>query len=257
MGSAMRRYAGVESRKTPAPITGANGGGRRSGRAPGIEVARPSVGRHGGSCERSKLVGPGLSRGARQGCRRQGLPGMEPGHLRCRRRARSRPEGARTRRRKQTGGPAMAETKPLTAYWMHDVIRISEPLTIGKHAWRLVQYRGSREPLHSSTRRPELAGSSRCPRSSPTTSGGGSTSDSRIGDRPGIGRSTISTMDSIAACRAACASSTTHARGPTRPRPRAPVPRRRTAITRERDPLERPDDNPRAKLPAATQPKGQ
>ena len=37
----------------------------------------------------------------------------------------------------------MAETKPLTAYWMHDVIRISEPLSIGKHAWRLVQYRGS------------------------------------------------------------------------------------------------------------------
>ena len=36
----------------------------------------------------------------------------------------------------------MAETKPLTAYWMHDVIRISEPKTIGKHAWRLVQYRG-------------------------------------------------------------------------------------------------------------------
>ena len=35
----------------------------------------------------------------------------------------------------------MAEPKPLTAYWMHDVIRISEPLTIGKHAWRLVQYR--------------------------------------------------------------------------------------------------------------------
>ena len=28
---------------------------------------------------------------------------------------------------KQTGGPAMAGTKPLTAYWMHDVIRISEP----------------------------------------------------------------------------------------------------------------------------------
>ena len=37
----------------------------------------------------------------------------------------------------------MAETKPLTAYWMHDVVRISEPLTIGRHAWRLVQYRGS------------------------------------------------------------------------------------------------------------------
>ena len=36
----------------------------------------------------------------------------------------------------------MAETKPLTAYWMHDVIRISEPRAIGKHAWRLVQYRG-------------------------------------------------------------------------------------------------------------------
>ena len=34
----------------------------------------------------------------------------------------------------------MAETKPLTAYWMHDVIRISEPLTIGKHAWRLVRW---------------------------------------------------------------------------------------------------------------------
>ena len=35
----------------------------------------------------------------------------------------------------------MAEPKPLTAYWMHDVIRISKPVTIGKHAWRLVQYR--------------------------------------------------------------------------------------------------------------------
>ena len=66
-------------------------------------VARPSVGRHGGSCERSKLVGPGLSRGARQACRRQRPRGMEPGHLLCRRRARSRPQGARTRRRKQTG----------------------------------------------------------------------------------------------------------------------------------------------------------
>ena len=35
----------------------------------------------------------------------------------------------------------MAEPKPLTAYWMHEVIRISEPMTIGKHAWRLMQYR--------------------------------------------------------------------------------------------------------------------
>ena len=51
-------------------------------------------------------------------------------------------------------GPAMAETKPLTAYWMHDVIRISEPLTIGKHAWRLVQYRGlkSRYVIDKATR---------------------------------------------------------------------------------------------------------
>ena len=79
-----------------------------------------------------KLVGPGLSRGARKACRRQRLPGMEPGHLQGRRRARNQPEGARTRRRKQTGGPAMVETKPLTAYWMHDVIRISEPRTIRK-----------------------------------------------------------------------------------------------------------------------------
>ena len=66
-------------------------------------LARPSIGRHGGSCERSKLVGPGLSRGARQACRRQRPRGMEPGHLLCRRRARSRPQGARTRRRQQTG----------------------------------------------------------------------------------------------------------------------------------------------------------
>ena len=42
----------------------------------------------------------------------------------------------------------------------------------------------------------------------------------------------------------------------TRPTPTAPAHRRRTAITRERAPQERPDDNPRAKLPAATQPKG-
>ena len=37
----------------------------------------------------------------------------------------------------------MAETKPLTAYSMHDVIRICEPSATGKQAWRLVQYRGS------------------------------------------------------------------------------------------------------------------
>ena len=41
MGNAVRRNAGVGSRKTPAPITGANGGGRRSGGAPGMEVAAP------------------------------------------------------------------------------------------------------------------------------------------------------------------------------------------------------------------------
>ena len=35
----------------------------------------------------------------------------------------------------------MAEPKPLTAYWMHDVVRISEPMTIGKHVCRLVRYR--------------------------------------------------------------------------------------------------------------------
>ena len=34
----------------------------------------------------------------------------------------------------------MTEPKRLTAYWMKDVIRISEPRTIGKHAWRLVKY---------------------------------------------------------------------------------------------------------------------
>ena len=39
----------------------------------------------------------------------------------------------------------MAETKPLTAYWMHDVIRISEPLTTSENThggWN--QYRSGR-----------------------------------------------------------------------------------------------------------------
>ena len=126
---------GGQVEETADTNPGTDGGDRRSANAPGMEVARPSIGRHGGSCERSKLVGPGLSRGARKACRRQRLPGMEPGHLHGRRRARSRPEGARTAgTSKQVG--AMAETKPLTAYWMHDVIQISEPMTIGKHAWR-------------------------------------------------------------------------------------------------------------------------
>ena len=33
----------------------------------------------------------------------------------------------------------MAETKPLTAYAMHDVLLRSDLLTIGKHAWRIAQ----------------------------------------------------------------------------------------------------------------------
>ena len=35
----------------------------------------------------------------------------------------------------------MAEKIPRNAYWMHDVLRVSEPITIGRHAWRLVHYR--------------------------------------------------------------------------------------------------------------------
>ena len=30
-----------------------------------------------------------------------------------------------------------------SAYWMEDIIRISDPYRIGKHEWRLVQYRGT------------------------------------------------------------------------------------------------------------------
>ena len=37
----------------------------------------------------------------------------------------------------------MPQPKQLTAYWMEEIIRISEPYTIGKHVWRLVQYRGT------------------------------------------------------------------------------------------------------------------
>ena len=91
-------------RRQHEPLNKTSGPGRRPNRwRASRRVARPSVGRHGGSCERSKLVGPGLSRGARQECRRQRLRGMEPRHVVCRRRARSRPEGACTRRHKQTG----------------------------------------------------------------------------------------------------------------------------------------------------------
>lgn len=35
----------------------------------------------------------------------------------------------------------MTENVSLTAYWMHDILQISEPITIDRHAWRLVQYR--------------------------------------------------------------------------------------------------------------------
>ena len=37
----------------------------------------------------------------------------------------------------------MTESKHDSAYWMEDIIRISEPYKIGKHEWRLVQYRGT------------------------------------------------------------------------------------------------------------------
>ena len=43
MDSAVRRYAGVGSRKTPARITGANGGDRRSAGAPGMEVGLDAI----------------------------------------------------------------------------------------------------------------------------------------------------------------------------------------------------------------------
>ena len=50
----------------------------------------------------------------------------------------------------------MARKIPLTSYWMHDVIRVSESLTIDEHAWRLVQYgrvgRGRRDETSASSR---------------------------------------------------------------------------------------------------------
>ena len=151
----------------------------------------------------------------------------------------------------------MAETKPLTAYWMHDVIRSPEPLTIGKHAWRLVQYRGleNHYVIDEATgigrlvempaifadyewrRLDERFEHWRQARDWPRY-------DFNDGQHRGPPRSLRKLYD-------ACPW------GPPGPRPTAPVPRRRAAITSERDPLERPDDNPRAKLPAATQPKGQ
>lgn len=35
----------------------------------------------------------------------------------------------------------MTEQRDGSAYWMEEIIRISEPYRIGKHEWRLVQYR--------------------------------------------------------------------------------------------------------------------
>lgn len=35
----------------------------------------------------------------------------------------------------------MPEPNDYTSYWMKAILRISEPMTIGKHEWRLVQYR--------------------------------------------------------------------------------------------------------------------
>ena len=102
--------------------------------------ARPSVGRCGeapGARSSAGLDGPGaqVKDGPRPrvGKWSRGTSGVggEPDH----RPPRETSAGAGTRE------GAMAEPKPLTAYWMHDVIRISEPMTIGKHAWRLVQYR--------------------------------------------------------------------------------------------------------------------
>lgn len=35
----------------------------------------------------------------------------------------------------------MTERVPRNAYWFHDVLRVSEPIVIDGHRWRLVQYR--------------------------------------------------------------------------------------------------------------------
>ena len=37
----------------------------------------------------------------------------------------------------------MTEQKSDSAYWMEDIIGISDPYKIGKHEWRLVKYRGT------------------------------------------------------------------------------------------------------------------
>ena len=61
--AATRTRGGGERQHEPLEKT--SEAGRRPGRrCSGRRVARPSIGRHGGSYERSKLVGPGLSRGA-------------------------------------------------------------------------------------------------------------------------------------------------------------------------------------------------
>ena len=212
-----RRRGGEESSSTNQEANLRNGTAPQR-RHSSERLARPSIGRHGGSYERSKLVGPGLSRGARQGCRRQRLPRMEPGHLQCRQRARSRPEAQGRAGASKQEGQRWPGTKPLTAYWMHDVIRISEPLTIGKHAWRLVQYRGLGEPLHCHRRgdqdwpvRRDACDLRRLRVAAPRRAIRG------LATSPGLAEGTTSTMDSIAACPAACASSTPHAHGLTPP----------------------------------------
>ena len=106
----------VPNPSSPRPPRASRSPRRRCTRALGPRwLGSPTM---GGQCVRKLRAleaRRALSRGARQACRRQRLPGMEPGYLLCRRRARSRPEGEGTRRRKQTGGPAMAvhRTAPL------------------------------------------------------------------------------------------------------------------------------------------------
>ena len=165
-----------------------------------------------GSSERSVLVGPGLSRGAGEECRDERSAGMELRHLRRRRRARDRLEGAG--RGWQEGCLGMAETKPLTAYAMHEVLRISQPLVMGSThgGWCSTE---THRVATSLTRRRESGSSSKPPPSSSTTSGDASTSGSNTGVRPEPGRATTSTTGSTGDCRAHCASSTRRVRGPT------------------------------------------
>ena len=115
---------------------------------PSRRVARPSIGRHGGSYERSKLVGPGTvpgrttrmppAKGYRESKRDTCGVGAEP---------EARPEGARTAGRKEQEGQRWPRRSSSQRTGCTTSSRISEPLTIGKHAWRLVQYRGLENPL--------------------------------------------------------------------------------------------------------------